>query len=200
MAEEVHAHAFEPFFTTKRDGLGTGLGLSMVHGFVQQSGGHIDIDSAVGSGTTITIRLPRIAAASQPDETAAAGAPATGTQKTVLLVEDDPDVRTVTAAQLKEMGYKVHAVATGMEALDLIVSPATIDIALTDIVLPGGIDGVTLVKEAMRARPGIGILCMSGYDPTQKNSKWLKVQNIEFLEKPFSSGRLAQALEAAIAR
>jgi PAS domain S-box-containing protein len=199
MTEEARQRAFEPFFTTKPDGLGTGLGLSMVHGFVEQSGGHIEIDSASGRGTTITIRLPRIAAASEADESAMDLSTA-DREKTVLLVEDDPDVRTVTAAQLKQLGYKVHAVATGMEALDLIVSPATIDITLTDIVLPGGIDGVALVKEVMRARPGMGILCMSGYDPTQKNSKWLKVQNIEFLEKPFSSGRLAQALEAAIAR
>jgi PAS domain S-box-containing protein len=199
MTEEARQRAFEPFFTTKPDGLGTGLGLSMVHGFVEQSGGHIEIDSASGRGTTVTIRLPRIAAASEADEPAMDLSTA-DREKTVLLVEDDPDVRTVTAAQLKQLGYKVHAVATGMEALDLIVSPATIDITLTDIVLPGGIDGVTLVKEVMRARPGMGILCMSGYDPTQKNSKWFKVQNIEFLEKPFSSSRLAQALDAAIAR
>jgi PAS domain S-box-containing protein len=199
MTEEARQRAFEPFFTTKPDGLGTGLGLSMVQGFVEQSGGHIEIDSASGRGTTITIRLPRIAAVSEADEPAMDLSTA-DREKTVLLVEDDPDVRTVTAAQLKQLGYKVHAVATGMEALDLIVSPATIDITLTDIVLPGGIDGVALVKEVMRARPGMGILCMSGYDPTQKNSKWFKVQNIEFLEKPFSSGRLAQALDAAIAR
>jgi len=81
----------------------------------------------------------------------------------------------------------------------VIVSPATIDITLTDIVLPGGIDGVAIVKEAMRARPRMGVLCMSGYDPTQKHRKWLQVQNIEFLEKPFSSGRLAQALDAVLA-
>jgi PAS domain S-box-containing protein len=199
MTEEVRQRAFEPFFTTKPDGLGTGLGLSMVHGFVEQSGGHIEIESAAGRGTTVTIRLPRIAAASEADESAM-DLSAVEQKKTVLLVEDDPDVRTVTAAQLKQLGYNVHAVATGMEALDLIVSPATIDITLTDVVLPGGIDGVALVKEVMRARPGMGVLCMSGYDPTQKNSKWLKVQNIEFLEKPFSSGRLARALEVAIAR
>ena len=132
----------------------------------------------------------------EPD--AVVGSSATGKEKTVLLVEDDPDVRIVTAAQLKQLGYKVHAVANGMEAIDLIESPANIDIMLTDIVLPGGIDGVALVKEAMRARPRMGVLCMSGYDPTQKHRKWLEVQNIEFLEKPFSSSRLAQALDAVL--
>lgn len=201
MTEEVRNRAYEPFFTTKADGLGSGLGLSMVQGFVVQSGGHIDIDSAVGRGTTITLRLPRIAAVNQADETdAAAGASACEREKTVLLVEDDPDVRIVTSAQLKQLGYKVHAVANGMEAIDLIVSPATIDITLTDIVLPGRFDGVALVKEAMRARPRMGVLCMSGYDPTQTHRKWLEVQNIELLEKPFSSNRLAQALDATIAR
>ena len=200
MTADVRTRVFEPFFTTKPDGLGSGLGLSMVHGFVEQSGGHIEIDSAAGRGTTITIKLPRIAAASQSDEPdAVAKSSARGREKTVLLVEDDPDVRIVTAAQLKQLGYKVYTVANGMEAMDVIVSPATIDITLTDIVLPGGIDGVAIVKEAMRAHPRMSVLCMSGYDPTQKHRKWLQVQNIEFLEKPFSSGRLAQALDAVLA-
>jgi signal transduction histidine kinase len=200
MTDEVRNHVFEPFFTTKPDGLGSGLGLSMVHGFVEQSGGHIEIDSTVGRGTTVTIHLPRINAASQSDEPGAvAGSFASGREKTVLLVEDDPDVRIVTAAQLKQLGYKVHAVANGMEAIDVIESPANIDITLTDLVLPGGIDGVALVKEAMLARPRMGVLCMSGYDPTQKHRKWLEIQNIDFLEKPFSRGRLAQALDAVLA-
>ncbi len=199
MTDDVRGRAFEPFFTTKPDGLGSGLGLSMVQGFVEQSGGTIDIESAPGSGTTITIRLPRIASESQADETdLVAGAPESAREKTVLLVEDDPDVRVVTAAQLRHLGYKVHAVANGMEAIDLIASPANIDITLTDIVLPGGLDGVALVKEAMRARPKMGVLCMSGYNPTEKHRKWLKVQNIAFLEKPFSSAHLAQALDAAL--
>jgi DNA-binding NtrC family response regulator len=81
----------------------------------------------------------------------------------------------------------------------VIESPANIDITLTDLVLPGGIDGVALVKEAMQARPRMGVLCMSGYDPTQKHRKWLEIQNIDFLEKPFSSSRLAQALDAVLA-
>ena len=200
MPDEVRKRAFEPFFTTKADGLGSGLGLSMVQGFVEQSGGQIEIDSGEGRGTAITIKLPRIVSVSQDDEAdAAGGMSASGREKTVLLVEDDPDVRVVTAAQLKQLGYKVHSVANGMEAIDLIASPATIDITLTDIVLPGGLDGVGLIKEAMRARPKMGVLCMSGYDPAQKHRKWLKIQNIIFLEKPFSSSRLAQALADALA-
>lgn len=200
MTDDVRSRAFEPFFTTKPDGLGSGLGLSMVQGFVEQSGGKIDIESSPGNGTTITIRLPRVETESRADEAdPTTGLTSSGREKTVLLVEDDPDVRVVTAAQLRQLGYKVHAVANGLEAIDLIASPANIDITLTDIVLPGGLDGVALLKEAMRARPRMGVLCMSGYDPTQKHRKWLKIQNINFLEKPFSSGRLAQALDAALA-
>jgi hypothetical protein len=200
MTEEVRKRAFEPFFTTKPDGLGSGLGLSMVQGFVNQSGGQIDIAGGEEGGTTFTISLPRVSSTSHDDESdATSGLTVNGREKTVLLVEDDPDVRIVTAAQLKQLGYRVHAVTDGMEAIDLIASPATIDITLTDIVLPGGFDGVALVKEAMRARPNMGVLCMSGYDPTQKHRKWLKVQNIIFLEKPFSSTRLAQALSDALA-
>ncbi len=111
MTEDVRKRAFEPFFTTKADGLGSGLGLSMVQGFVEQSGGRIEIDSREGHGTTVTIRLPRIASASEADEADAfTGLTVSGREKTVLLVEDDPDVRIVTAAQIKQLGYKVLAV------------------------------------------------------------------------------------------
>lgn len=159
------------------------------------------IESALGKGTSITLYLPRVDMASQPaDSDAIAGTFTAAKKKTVLLVEDDSDVRVVIAAQLKQLGYKVHAVANGTEAIDFIESPAEIDITLTDVVLPGGIDGVTLIKNAMQARPNMGVLCMSGYDPTQKNRKWFRIQNIDFLEKPFSSSRLAQALEDTIER
>jgi signal transduction histidine kinase len=198
MSDDIRNRAFEPFFTTKQEGLGSGLGLSMVHGFVQQSKGAIEVDSKVGEGTRFTIRLPRIEAAGRTDEDPAPDVAATGREKSVLLVEDDPDVRVVMAAQLKQLGYQVHAVANGFEAVTWIESPAHIDITLTDIVLPGGLDGVTLVKEAMRRRPNMGVLCMSGYSPSQHHRKWLMVQNIELLEKPFTNARLAQALEAVL--
>jgi signal transduction histidine kinase len=198
MTDDVRNRVFEPFFTTKQ--LGSGLGLSMVHGFIQQSDGLIEINSKLGEGTTFTIRLPRIEAPGRPEEDAGvAGLEVAGRrERAVLLVEDDPDVRVVMAAQLKQLGYQVHAVATGFEAVNWIESPATIDITLTDIVLPGGVDGVTLVKEAMRRRPTMGVLCMSGYSPAQHHRKWLMVQNIELLEKPFSTARLAQALESVL--
>jgi len=117
-----------------------------------------------------------------------------------LLVEDDPDVRVVVAAQLKELGYSVHAVANTMEAISVIESPTSIAVIMTDIVLPGEVDGVTFVKEATvkeatRTRPRVGVLWMSGYNPSQSHRKWLQVQNIELLEKPFSRARLAQALD-----
>ncbi len=201
MSEDVLARAAEPFFTTKAEGLGSGLGLSMVQGFTEQSGGQLTIESEPRTGTSVTIRLPRIVSSTQPDEADNAAAAAdTESEKTVLLVEDDADVRIVAGAQLRHLGFKVHAVANGMEALDLIVSPAKIDILLTDVVLPGGLDGVSLIKEAITARPGMGIVCMSGYDPAQKHRKWLGQQNIAFLEKPFNTQKLGQALEMAVAQ
>jgi DNA-binding NtrC family response regulator len=173
----------------------------MVLGFVQQSGGHIDIDSKPGRGTAITICLPRIETPYQPyDAGVGSGSVVTGQEKTVLLVEDDHDVRIVVAAQLKDLGYSVYPVANAMDAIGLIESPANIAAVLTDIVLRGDIDGVTLLKEAMQARPRIGVLCMSGYDPAKSHRKWLQVQNIELLEKPFSKTRLAQALDATLAQ
>ncbi|MBS0248145.1 MAG: PAS domain-containing protein [Proteobacteria bacterium] len=201
MTEDVCRRATEPFFTTKTDGLGSGLGLSMVQGFVEQSGGLLAIDSAPEDGTAVTLLLPRIAAASPPvehgDGTLSGAGP--NREKTVLLVEDDADVRTVVAAQLRHLGYRVQTAANGMEAIDLVASPARIDLVLTDIVLPGGLDGVSLIKEAMLSRPRIGVLCMSGYEPSQKQRKWLGQQNIGFLEKPFHTLSLGQALEAALA-
>ena len=200
MSEEVLARAAEPFFTTKADGLGSGLGLSMVQGFTEQSGGQLKIESAPHCGTSVTIRLPRVASPGQAEEV---DSPMAGAgierEKTVLLVEDDADVRIVASAQLRHLGFRVHAVANGMEAIDLIASPATIDILLTDVVLPGGLDGVALIKEAIAARPGMGIVCMSGYDPAPKHRKWLSQQNITFLEKPFNTQKLGQALEMAVA-
>ncbi len=117
MSDEVRNRAFEPFFTTKQEGLGSGLGLSMVHGFVQQSKGAIEVDSKVGEGTRFTIRLPRVEATGRTEEDPGADVAAVSREKSVLLVEDDPDVRVVMAAQLKQLGYQVHAVATGFEAV-----------------------------------------------------------------------------------
>ncbi|MBS0536904.1 MAG: PAS domain-containing protein [Proteobacteria bacterium] len=201
MSEEVRRRATEPFFTTKNDGLGSGLGLSMVQGFIEQSGGLLTIESEPDRGTAVTLRLPRIAAADAQTENNDGALSGAGPvrEKTVLLVEDDPDVRIVVTAQLRHLGYRVQTAANGMEAIDLIASPAMIDILLTDIVLPGGLDGVSVIKEAMAARPKIGVLCMSGYELSQKHRKWLGLQNIGFLEKPFPTQSLGQALEAALA-
>ncbi|HTS39849.1 MAG TPA: ATP-binding protein [Xanthobacteraceae bacterium] len=195
MTEEVLRRATEPFFTTKPDGLGTGLGLSMVHGFVEQSGGHIELESEVDRGATITIRLPRIDMGEQQDQIGADPALLNGNQKTVLLVEDDVDVRTMTTAQLKELGYKVRVAADGKEALNLVISPASFDVLMTDVVLPFGMDGLAIVRETLQARPKMAVLCISGYAPSQKKMKWIKAQNIAYLEKPFSIAQLADALE-----
>ena len=145
MTEDVRRRATEPFFTTKSDGLGSGLGLSMVQGFVEQSRGLLAIESTPKHGTAVTLRLPRIAAAGPQAEHGDGALSNAGPdrEKTVLLVEDDPDVRIVITAQLRHLGYRVQTAANGMEAIDLVASPATIDVVLSDIVLPGGLDGVS---------------------------------------------------------
>jgi PAS domain S-box-containing protein len=192
MTEEIRRRAFDPFFTTKPEG--TGLGLGMVHGFVEQSGGHIEIASAAGGGTEVTIRLPLSPAIESGAEDAGVLPAATDKRKVVLLVEDDDDVRAVTAAHLKRLGYLVRGAASGDEAIAAIESPQTIDVMLTDIMLRGGIDGIALLKEVLRVRPNMGVLCMSGLVPTEKSMRWLRAQNIRLLEKPFARAQLADAL------
>ena len=193
MNEDVQRRSIEPFFTTKPEG--TGLGLGMVAEFAEQAGGSLEISSVVGNGTTVIIRLPLIpVAAACPVPSEDQPAATSSRRRNVLLVEDDSDVRAVTAARLKRLGYQVRAAADGDEAIAAIESPETIDVMLTDIVLRGGIDGISLVKEALRVRPRMGMLCMSGYAPSERNIRWLRAQNVRLLEKPFSGGQLAEAL------
>jgi PAS domain S-box-containing protein len=199
MTPEVLAQAYEPFFTTKPTGKGTGLGLSMVYGFVKQSGGQIAIDSVVGRGTTVAIHLPQAPASDRADQGAPAPQPARPARQNLLLVEDDPDVRTATARQLEILGYIVKPVADGMAALNLLTSPAPIDLVLTDMVLPGGLNGLDIGREARRLRPGLAVLCMSGYPQAPENAARLRAEGIELLAKPFTKAQLAAALATAAA-
>ena len=165
MSAHVREHAFDPFFTTKGVGKGSGLGLSQVYGFVNQMGGHVTIDSAEGKGTTVTLYLPRAAAkpavdagavASPPLQRAAAG-------ETVLVVEDDGDVRASVIAMLGGLGYQVLTASNGPEAIDILRTDRPIDLLFSDVVMPRGLSGVDVAKEAQRLRAGIKILLTSGY-------------------------------------
>ncbi len=195
------AHAFEPFYTTKEVGRGSGLGLAMVHGFVRQSGGHIELTSAPGKGTTIRIFLPRAdepaRTPGQPRQAGAAAMP----RATVLLVDDEDALRSIARLVLEEGGYRVLEASDGEQALEAAAAHAgEISLLLTDVVMPG-MNGREIAERLAEARPGIGVLYMSGYSKDVLDDSGGLGPGSAFLEKPFKPDALlrkvAVTLEAA---
>jgi len=187
MPPEVLARAFEPFFTTKPVGQGTGLGLSQVLGVVKQLGGGISIDSKAGAGTTVTLYLPRSGKAPKvADETEAAVDQDLRGMR-VLLVDDDPDVRGVTAAMLRELGCEVFEAADGHSAIDVATKEGAIDIAIVDFAMPG-LNGVETAAALREAQPQLPVLLMSGFADIEILSRAWRGQ---LMSKPFTAGRLA---------
>jgi signal transduction histidine kinase len=193
MTKEVMDHAFEPFFTTKPSGQGTGLGLSQVYGFVKQSGGHVKIYSEVGEGTTIRVYLPRMRGAPLPQgETA--GEPKRGQAgECVLVVEDDADVRTYVVETLDGLGYEVLEAADGDAALKLIDKHKSIDVLLTDVVMPG-MNGRNLAEEALRREPRLKVLFMTGYSRNAIVHQGRLDPGVALLQKPLTSEQLTSAI------
>ncbi len=188
---EVLTRVLEPFFTTKEVGKGTGLGLPMVYGLAQQSGGTVTIHSAVGSGTTVELYLSRAAAEQEkgPQEKQAVAHDAPKVR--ILLVDDDADVRTVTAAYLTEMGHRVVEAADGLSALDILKADHQLDLLIADFAMPG-MTGTDLADKAREIRPGLGILLVTGYaDPKRLPDDYL------MLHKPFSRADLAAKVTEA---
>jgi len=164
IAADAIGKVFDPFFTTKQPGEGTGLGLSQVYGFAQQSGGTATIDSVPGEGTTVTLRLPR-----SLKSTAASGADNGGTaaaqrHERILLVEDNPEVAAVTAQMLRSMGFAVAAVDRARKALARLESEQPFDLVLTDVVMPDGMNGLQLARTVRRQYPALPVILMSGYN------------------------------------
>jgi CheY-like chemotaxis protein len=193
MTPEVVRKAFEPFFTTKPLGRGTGLGLSMVYGFVKQSGGHLAIESEPGRGSTIRIYLPRFIReeARVPAASVAAGREPRGSGETILVVEDDESVRHSSVEALREMGYEVLEAGDAMEGVRLIVDRGGIDLLFTDVGLPGGVNGRALADAARSARPGMRVLFTTGYTRNASVEDGTLEQGVHFIAKPFSLGALA---------
>ncbi len=194
----VLGKVFEPFFTTKEVGKGTGLGLSTVYGIVKQSGGFIFADSTVGKGTRFVIYLPvhREEAGAAPSRKAPKAAKdELWGSGTVLLVEDEPMVRTVAERALTRHGYTVITADNGEEALEHLAKGEPIDLLISDVVMPG-MDGPTMVREARKSRPDLKILFMSGYAEEQLRNS-IDIENVNFLAKPFSVVELAEAARRA---
>jgi signal transduction histidine kinase/ActR/RegA family two-component response regulator len=198
MAPEVLVRATEPFFTTKETGKGTGLGLSQVYGFVRQSDGFLTIESTPGAGTTIRIHLPQVpVTAARP---AARGELRDG-NGTVLVVEDDADVRELVIAQLEDLGYTPISAANGPEALEVLAAPETppIDLLLTDVVMPGGMSGVELVRAARARNPGLRALLTSGYMAGNANgTAGADAADLLLLSKPYQQAELARMIQEAL--
>jgi PAS domain S-box-containing protein len=193
MDEATIARVFEPFFTTKPVGRGTGLGLSQVYGFVKQSGGHVKIYSEVGEGTTVKIYLPRLASAAPAESIldVEESAPEADAGETILVVEDDDDVRTYSVEILRELGYRVIEAHDGPSALRLLQRQARVDLLFTDVVLPSGMTGAQLADQAREARPGLKVLFTTGYARNAIIHQGRLDKGVRLITKPFAAGDLA---------
>jgi PAS domain S-box-containing protein len=192
MAAATVSQAFEPFFTTKPVGKGTGLGLSQVYGFVKQSGGHVKIYSEVGQGTTVKLYLPRLFAEPIVAESLESTLPAEGsTEETILVVEDDDDVRTNSVESLREIGYRVIEAHDGPSALRLLERQLRVDLLFSDVVLPGGLTGAQVSAQARAMRPGLKVLFTTGYARNAIIHHGRLDHGVHLITKPFSLNDLA---------
>jgi PAS domain S-box-containing protein len=200
MSPQVIERCFEPFFTTKGIEKGTGLGLSMVYGFVKQSGGHIKIYSEVGHGTTVKIYLPRTDGGAIAGVRPVAAEHAPPGTELVLMVEDNKDLRTVTLKQLIDLGYRTLEAENARAALKILAERPDIDLLFTDIVMPGGMTGTELAREARRLYPKLKILLTSGYTARAMANGFHDIEGLELLNKPFRKRDLAQRLRMVLER
>lgn len=202
MTKEVQARAFEPFFTTKGPGHGSGLGLSMVYGFVKQSGGHVKIYSEVGHGTSVRIYLPRgHLAAGTRDEGVSAETMPRGNGEVVLVVEDNQDLREASVAQLTMLGYDVIEADGSAAALAAIESSVrSVDLLFTDIVMPGTMNGYELANEVTVRRPTVKVLLASGFPGETLERTEPHIRKWQLLRKPYRMEELGRAVHAALQR
>ncbi len=196
MPADIRDKVFEPFFTTKEVGKGSGLGLSMVYGFVKQSGGHIKIYSEPGHGTTIRLYLPP--AATGADAVLPAAAPIAGGSETILVVEDDPLVRNFVVAQLHGLGYRTIAAADSRAAMALVENGEPFDLLFTDVILSGGMTGRQLAEAVAKHRPGLKVLYTSGYTDNSIVHHGRLDHGVLLLTKPYRKAQLAQMIRQAL--
>jgi signal transduction histidine kinase/CheY-like chemotaxis protein len=198
MSKDVLERVFEPFFTTKKAGQGTGLGLSQVYGFAKQSNGHIEIDSEPGKGTTVSIYLPALPADAEVEPTTEPDVAAANAAPTILLVEDDHDVRAYLAEILRELHYRVLEAHDADSALAMIDrNDVRVDLLLADLVLPG-MNGGQLAEQVMARQPEAKVLLMTGYSPDAVAREWPTDPGIEVLYKPLTQDALEQKVRAIL--
>jgi CheY-like chemotaxis protein len=199
MTKEAMARAFEPFFTTKEAGRGTGLGLSQVYGFIKQSGGHVNLYSEPGEGTTVKLYLPRLADGevvevvkdTRPLVTSAVG-------ETILAVEDEKDVRVFTAEGLRELGYRVLTAPDAKSALEVLERESRVDLLFTDLGLPGGMSGRELADVAQQRRPGLSVLFTTAYARNAIVHHGRLEPGVELIVKPFTQADLARKIRGVL--
>ena len=196
MSPEIQDKVFEPFFTTKEVGKGSGLGLSMVYGFVKQSGGHIRIYSEVGHGTTIRLYLPP--AQGQAEAAPAPTAPLSHGSETIMVVEDDALVRNFVTAQLQSLGYRTLAAADGPAAMAMIEKGEPFDLLFTDVIMPGRMTGRQLAEEVAKRRPGLKVLYTSGYTDNAIVHQGRLDPGVLLLTKPYRKSQLADTIRRAL--
>jgi PAS domain S-box-containing protein len=197
MTQEVLSRAFEPFFTTKEVGKGTGLGLSMVYGFIKQSKGHVAIYSELGHGTVVTLYLPRADQTDREDAVAQDIRVPRGTER-VLVVEDEEQVRAIVVGQLSSLGYTVVEASDGEAALEKLRTDPAFDLLLTDVIMPGPLNGRALAGEAARISPDMRVLFMSGYSDDAISTLGVLNPGVSLLTKPFRKTDLAVAVRRAV--
>ena len=199
MPPEVLERCFDPFFTTKEVGKGSGLGLSMVYGFVRQSGGHVKIDSSVGHGTTVRIYLPRSRESVQErgDGAAQISVPR-GSGETVLVVEDNLDMRLLSVTALRDLDYQPIEAVTGSDALRRIDDDPSIRLLFSDVLLPGGMTGFDLAREAVKRRPDLKVLFTSGYTEKAILPEDIVKRGWQLVPKPYRWAELGRRIAAVL--
>jgi CheY-like chemotaxis protein len=199
MSAEVLKRVFEPFFTTKDVGKGSGLGLPMVYGFVRQSGGHVRIDSEVGVGTRVQLFLPRaLASAAVVYRDAAPASELPAGRETILVVEDNPEVRSTAVDILESLGYRVVEAANGHQALEQFTQHKDIALVFSDLMLPGGMPGTLLVDKLRERRPDLKVLMTSAFSESSMMRREILDGSLVLLSKPYGVEDLARHVRAIL--
>jgi PAS domain S-box-containing protein len=200
MSPQTIERAFDPFFTTKGEGSGTGLGLSTIQGFIDQSGGHIRLESELGRGTTVRIYLPRSLDLEEVEGAQVESPRVRGGTATILLVEDDDHVRAVTAEMLAELGYVVQEARDADSAMAAVESGARLDLLFIDVMMPGAMKSTELVRRALERLPGLGVLYTSGHGYNELVDRGELDEGVKLLSKPYTREELSQRLARILAQ